>query len=127
TEAVARVGHLGDPLEGLRELGGTEIVAMAAACVRARRHRIPVLLDGYVATAAMLPLHPFGVLDHCLAGHASAEPGHRIVLDHLGLRPLLALDLRLGEATGALAALPLLDLACRAVTDVATFTEWFSK
>lgn len=127
TAAIDRVGRLPDPLDALCELGGTEIAAMAAACVRARRHRVPVLLDGYVATAAVLPLHPYGVLDHCLAGHASAEPGHRIVLDHLDLRPLLALDLRLGEGTGALAALPLLDVACRAVTDVATFTEWFAE
>ena len=79
--------------------------------------------------AAMLALHASapGVLNHCLAGHVSAEPGHRRVLDHLDLRPILALDLRLGEGTGALAALPLLEVACRAATDVATFDEWFAQ
>lgn len=127
--AVRRCSGLTDPLVILREIGGAELVAMAAACVRARHLRIPVLLDGYVVTAAMLALHASapGVLNHCLAGHVSAEPGHRRVLDHLGLRPILALDLRLGEGTGALAALPLLEVACRAATDVATFDEWFAQ
>lgn len=127
-QAVARCADDDDPLELFRRLGGSELVAMAAACVRARQHRITVLLDGYVVTAAMLALHRArpDALDHCLAGHVSAEPGHRLVLDHLGMRPLLALDLRLGEGTGALAALALLEPACRAVTDTATFTEWFA-
>ncbi len=124
-QAARRVAGVDDPLEVLRQIGGAELVGMAAACAQARRHRLPVLLDGYVVTAAVLPLA--GALDHCLAAHVSAEPGHRRVLDHLGLAPLLALDLRLGEATGALAALPLLKLACRAVTDTATFAEWFGE
>lgn len=124
-QATARVAGIDDPLEVLRQIGGAELVGMAAACARARRHRIPVLLDGYVVTAAVLPLA--GALDHCLAAHASAEPGHRRVLDQLGLVPLLSLDLRLGEGTGALAAVPLLELACRAVTDTATFAEWFGE
>jgi nicotinate-nucleotide--dimethylbenzimidazole phosphoribosyltransferase len=86
-----------------------------------------VVLDGYVATAAVLPLHVAapGALDHCLVGHASAEPGHRRLLDHLGLEPLLDLQMRLGEGSGALAAVPLIRLACSAVVDVATFDEWF--
>ncbi|HWL42856.1 MAG TPA: nicotinate-nucleotide--dimethylbenzimidazole phosphoribosyltransferase [Ilumatobacter sp.] len=127
TQATQRCAAIADPLDRLRELGGSELVAIAAACVRARHRRLPVLLDGYVVTAAMLALAAAvpGALGHCLAGHASAEPGHRLVLEHLGLRPILDLDLRLGEGTGALAALPLLELACRAVTDVATFAEWF--
>jgi nicotinate-nucleotide--dimethylbenzimidazole phosphoribosyltransferase len=125
--AAGRCAGIGDPLEVLRQVGGSELAAIAAACVRARHHRIPVVLDGYICTAAVLALHAAapGVLAHCLAGHASAEPGHRHTLAHLGLRPMLTLDLRLGEGTGALAALPLLELACRAVTDVATFAEWF--
>jgi nicotinate-nucleotide--dimethylbenzimidazole phosphoribosyltransferase len=125
--AVGRCAGLIDPLEVLRQVGGSELVAIAAACVRARHHRIPVVLDGYICTAAVLPVHAAapGVLAHCLAGHASAERGHRHALAHLGLRPMLTLDLRLGEGTGALAALPLVELACRAVTDVATFAEWF--
>ena len=80
-----------------------------------------------VATAAVLPLHLAvpGVLDHCLVGHASAEPGHRHILDELGVEPLLDLGLRLGEGTGALAAVPLVRIACACVTEVATFDEWF--
>jgi nicotinate-nucleotide--dimethylbenzimidazole phosphoribosyltransferase len=111
----------------LREVGGTEFAAMAAACMRARHHGLPVVLDGYVATAAVLPLHATrpGALDHCVAGHRSAEPGHGRLLEHLGMRPLLELDLRLGEGSGALAAVPLLAMACVCVTDVATFGEWF--
>lgn len=127
--AVRRVAGIDDPIELLRQVGGSEQIAIAAACVRARQHRIPVLLDGYVSTAAVLPLRQVTVtaLDHCLAGHVSAEPGHRRLLTHLRLDPMLDLDLRLGEATGALAALPLLNLACVALTEVATFDEWFGN
>lgn len=125
--AVARVAHIDDPLEVMREIGGAELAAMAAACARARRHRIPVVLDGFIATSAVLPLHVAEptALDHCLAGHVSAEPGHRAVLDHLGKAPLLDLGLRLGEGTGAAAAVPLVRMACAGVVDVATFDEWF--
>ena len=88
-----------------------------------------MVLDGYVTTAAVLPLerHRPGALDHCVAGHCSAEPGHRRLLAALGKQPLLDLDLRLGEGSGALAAIPLLRLACAGVTDVATFDEWFGE
>ncbi len=66
-------------------------------------------------------------LDHCLSGHASAEGGHRLLLDQMRLRPIIDLDLRLGEASGALAALPIVQMACVAITNVATFDEWFSR
>lgn len=127
--AVERVAHVDDPIEVLRELGGTELVAMAAAVLRARHHRLPVVLDGYVATAAVLPLHvaAAGALDHCIVGHASAEPGHRRILDELGTAPLLDLGMRLGEGSGALAAVPLVRLACACVTEVPTFDEWFGS
>jgi nicotinate-nucleotide--dimethylbenzimidazole phosphoribosyltransferase len=125
--AVARIGAPADPIETMRELGGSELTAMAAAVLRARHHRLPVVLDGYVATAAVLPLHLAlpGALDHCLAGHASAEPGHRRILDHLGMAPLLDLGMRLGEGSGALAAVPLVRMACACVSEVPTFHEWF--
>lgn len=125
--AVGRVPTLDHPTDALREIGGSELVAMAAALLQARRRRVAVVLDGYVATAAALPLHVAvpGSLEHCLAGHVSAEPGHRRVLDSLGLAPLLDLGLRLGEGSGALAAVPLVQLACACTTDVATFDEWF--
>jgi nicotinate-nucleotide--dimethylbenzimidazole phosphoribosyltransferase len=125
--ATERVGALDDPLDALSEVGGAELLAMAAATVRARQRSIPVLVDGYVATAALAPLHIArpGALDHCLIAHASAEPGHRRLLDHLGKRPLLDLEMRLGEASGAMVAVPIVRMACAAVVEVPTFGEWF--
>jgi nicotinate-nucleotide--dimethylbenzimidazole phosphoribosyltransferase len=124
--AVARLPASTPPLEVLREVGGAELVAIAGAVIAARRRSVPVLLDGYVTTAAVLALElerP-GALDHCLAAHRSPEPGHGLLLDRLGRQPLLDLGLRLGEGTGALAAVPLLQLAVTAVCEVATFDEW---
>jgi nicotinate-nucleotide--dimethylbenzimidazole phosphoribosyltransferase len=115
-----------DPIEILRHAGGAELAAIAGAVAEARRRSIPVLLDGYVVSAAIAPLavaRP-GALDHVLAGHRSAEPGHRRLLERLGLVPLIELDLRLGEGSGALIAVPLVKLAAVAVVDVATFQEW---
>ena len=85
-----------------------------------------MLLDGFVVGAAVAPLHAVasGSLDHCLAGHRSAEPGHSLLLDRLQLEPIVDLGLRLGEASGALVALPIVRLAATAVSDVATFEEW---
>lgn len=123
--AVERAAGLG-PLEVLRHCGGAELVALAGAALEARRRSLPLLLDGYVATAAVSPLavaRP-GALDHCLAGHRSPEPGHARLLDRLGQAPLLDLGLRLGEGSGALLAVPLVRLAAAAVVDVATFEEW---
>lgn len=126
--AVARIAGLTDPLEILREVGGAELVAMAAAVVAARHRRLPVLLDGYVTTAAVLPLVHVasGALDHCRVGHCSAEPGHRRLVAQLGMEPLLDLGMRLGEGSGAMAAVPLLRMACVGITQVPTFTEFFA-
>jgi nicotinate-nucleotide--dimethylbenzimidazole phosphoribosyltransferase len=124
--AVARVGAGALPLEILRELGGFELVAMAGAARAARERSLPLLLDGYVVTAAVAPLAVDcpGALDHCLAAHRSSEAGHGRLLARLGLDPLLDLDLRLGEGSGALLALPIVRMAAAAVTEVATFAEW---
>ena len=123
--AADRVGTQ-PPIEVLRQIGGAELVAIAGACIEARRRSIPILLDGFVVTAALAPLEVArpGALDHCLAGHCSSEPGHRLLLEKLGKAPLLDLDLRLGEGSGALLALPLVKLAAASVTEVATFSEW---
>ena len=115
-----------DPMEVLRQLGGWELAAIAGAVIEARQRSIPVLLDGFVVTSAVMPLdvaHP-GFLDHCWPAHVSAEPGHRRLVEKLGREPILDLEMRLGEASGALAALPVLDLAARSVVEVATFEEW---
>ena len=123
--ARERVGGM-PPLDVLREAGGAELVAIAGAVVEARRRSLPVILDGFVVGAAVAPLHAArpGALDHCLAGHRSAEAGHARLLEHLALAPLLDLGLRLGEGSGALVAVPIVRLAAAAVTDVATFEEW---
>ena len=123
--ALDRVGAV-SPLEALRRLGGRELAAMAGAVAAARRRRLPVVLDGFIATAAVAPMavaRP-GSLDHCIAGHCSAEPGHERLLEALGLDPLMRLDLRLGEGSGALVAVPIIQMAAAAVVEVATFEEW---
>lgn len=116
---------LADPLEALRRVGGRELAAIFGAALAARRRAIPLVLDGFVASAAAAPrarLHPAG-LAHALAGHVSAEAGHRRLLDSLGLVPLLDLGMRLGEASGACLAVNVLRgaLACHA--GMATFAE----
>jgi nicotinate-nucleotide--dimethylbenzimidazole phosphoribosyltransferase len=125
--AVERIAGVSDPVEVLREVGGAELVAIAAAIVAARLRGLPVLLDGYVVTASALPLHATSsrALDHCQVGHCSAEPGHRTLLEQLGKQPLLDLGMRLGEGSGAMAAVPLVAMACAGVTEVPTFGEWF--
>lgn len=126
-ESVRRIAGITDPIEILREVGGSELVAIAAATVAARHRSIPVVLDGYVVTAAVLPLvmvNP-AALEHCMVGHCSTEPGHRKLLERLGKRPLLDLDMRLGEGSGAMAAVPLIAMACAGVTSVPTYAEWF--
>src|SRR5215211_5417899 len=114
------------PMEVLRQAGGAELAALAGAALEARLRRLPLVLDGFVVTAAVAPLELLcpGAVANAVAGHRSAEPGHQALLARLGLRPLLELDLRLGEASGALAAVPLLRLAAAAVTEVATFADW---
>ena len=116
---------LGDPLVVAAALGGRELAAIAGAVLAARRHRIPVLLDGFVATASIVPLTRLdtSILDHCRAGHVSAESGHRALLRELRLNPLLDLDMRLGEASGAGVAILLLRAALACHAGMATFSE----
>lgn len=117
--------HASDAFEMLRRLGGREIAAVAGAVVAARHAGVPVLLDGFIGTAAVAPLAAFhvDVTDHCLAGHVSAEPGHARLLDRLGLAPLLALDMRLGEASGAAVAAGIVRAALAAHAGMATFAQ----
>ncbi len=124
---VAAQGDAVVALEALRSLGGTELAAMAGALVEARCRSLPVLIDGFVVGASAMVVHHLHpeATGHVVAGHRSAETGHRAVLDHLELRPLLDLELRLGEASGAMAAVPLVQMACALVTRVPTFAEWF--
>lgn len=114
-----------DPLDLLRRLGGREFVAIAGAVAAARRARVPVVLDGFVATAAAAALEVArpGALDHCLVGHVSTEPGHRRLLERLGKQPLLDLDMRLGEASGAVLATAIVKAAVACHRGMATFAE----
>jgi len=124
--AVARAGGPGlDPLEVLRRVGGREIAAIAGAILAARLQRIPVLLDGYVVTAAAAVLHALDPtsLDHCLAAHRSAEPAHGRVLERIGKRPLLDFGMRLGEASGAALACGIVRNALAIHQGMATFEQ----
>jgi nicotinate-nucleotide--dimethylbenzimidazole phosphoribosyltransferase len=114
-----------DPLALLAAVGGEEFAALAGAIVAARMGRIPVLLDGYACTAAAAVLFAADrhALDHCRVAHRSAEPGHLRLLDAIGQRPLLDLDMRLGEASGAALAVPILKAAAACHNGMATFAE----
>jgi nicotinate-nucleotide--dimethylbenzimidazole phosphoribosyltransferase len=113
------------PLEALRHVGGFEIAALAGSYLACAQMRLPVLVDGFIATSAALVavgLHA-GVADWLLYAHASAEPGHRMMLRALAAEPLLDLGMRLGEGTGAAAAVPLLRIACALHNNMATFAD----
>ena len=116
---------LHDPLAIAAALGGRELAAILGATLAARQRRIPVVLDGFVCTAAVAPLQKLraDALTHALASHVSAEGGHRLLLDELGLNSLLDLDMRLGEASGAALAVLLLRAALACHTGMATFAE----
>ena len=117
--------HLSDPLAVLACLGGRELAAMAGAIAAARHHRIPVILDGFIccAAAAVLDRAVPGALDHCVAGHQSAEAAHARLLAHLDKEPLLALGLRLGEGSGAALAIGVLKGAVACHSGMVTFAE----
>src|SRR5580700_1671044 len=124
--ALARhAGLLHDPLAIAAALGGRELAAILGATLAARRQRVPVLLDGFVCTAAVAPLAKLrsDTLAHAQAGHVSAEAGHRMLLQELDLHPLVDLNMRLGEASGAAVALLLLRGALACHTGMATFAE----
>lgn len=116
---------LSDPFEVLRCLGGQELSAVVGAVLAARIARIPVILDGYACTAAAAVLKQIDstALDHCIVGHLSSEPGHASLLEAIAMRPVLDLDMRLGEATGAALALGVLRAAVSCHTGMATFEQ----
>jgi nicotinate-nucleotide--dimethylbenzimidazole phosphoribosyltransferase len=114
-----------DPLDVLTKVGGFEIAGLVGVILGGARARRPVVVDGFISGAAALiavGLEP-RVKSYLLASHVSQEPGHRRVLEHLGLEPLLDLNLRLGEGTGAALAISLAEAACKVLTEMATFEE----
>jgi nicotinate-nucleotide--dimethylbenzimidazole phosphoribosyltransferase len=124
-KGVALHGNAGDGLDILRCLGGRELAAMAGAIARARSLRIPVILDGYICSAAALCLEHTvkGALDHTVAGHQSVEGGHGPILASLGKEPLLTLDLRLGEGSGGALAIGIVKTALACHIGMSTFAE----
>ena len=114
-----------DPVDILRCLGGEELAAIAGAILAARMAKVPVLLDGFSATAAAAALHAMDdkALDHCLVAHVSAEPGHRRLLDLLGREAIFDLGMRLGEASGAALAINVVRAAVECHSGMATFAE----
>lgn len=114
-----------DGLDVLAKIGGFEIGGLAGAMLAAASRRVPILLDGFISTAAALLAVKFapGARAYMIAAHRSQEHGHVLMLEWLGLKPLLDLDLRLGEGSGAALALPIVEAACKLLTDMATFGE----
>lgn len=113
------------PLDVLAKVGGFEIAGLAGVMLAAAAHRIPVVIDGFISGAAALiatAISP-GLKDFLIASHCSAESGHRPLLEYLGLKPLLNLDMRLGEGTGAALGIFLAETAAKVLAGMATFTE----
>ena len=122
-EVLALHADAGTPLGALAAFGGFEIATLVGAVLQAAGERRVIVADGFIASAAVLvakALRP-QVVQRCIASHESAEPGHRLLLQALGLEPLLKLDLRLGEGSGAALAWPLLESACRILREMASF------
>ncbi len=122
---TARDVEPGDAVGVLASLGGLEIAALAGFIVGGAAARVPVVVDGVIVCAGLLvaaALAP-GVVEYCFAGHRSVEPGAGVALERIGLRPLLDLDLRLGEGTGGCLALPILQSAARILGEMATFDQ----
>jgi nicotinate-nucleotide--dimethylbenzimidazole phosphoribosyltransferase len=114
-----------DPVGVLAALGGLEHAALAGFVLAGAARRVPVILDGVIAGAAAVVATALAddVVAACVAGHRSVEPGHAVALRHLGLRPMVDLDLRLGEGTGAVLALPLIQAAAHVLAEMATFED----
>lgn len=119
---AALVRHAPADVDTLAKVGGLEIGSMAGAMLYAASQRVPVVIDGLIGTAAALIAHQINphVTRYLIGGHNGAEPGHRFALEHLDLQPLLALDMRLGEGTGALLALPIIEAAMRTLNEMGT-------
>lgn len=114
-----------DPMDVLAKVGGYEIGAIAGVCLGAARHRRPVIIDGFISTAgALLASHiEPKVKDYLMASHLSTERGHRLMLEKLGKRPVLDLEMRLGEGTGAVLAMGLVEASVKLLTQMTTFSE----
>ena len=115
----------GQPLTVLAKIGGFEIGGLVGVMLAAAAHRLPVVIDGFISGAAALVATALApeLRNFLIAAHVSVEPGHRWLLDHLGLKPLLDLDMRLGEGTGAALGIFLSETAARVLSEMSTFAE----
>ncbi len=114
-----------DPLDVLSKVGGFEIGAIAGAILAGAFFKTPVVIDGFISGAGALIAHGLcpAVTNYLFAGHLSEEPGHKIMLDHMGLTPILNLRMRLGEGTGAALAMHIIEAATRVIKEVLTFEQ----
>ncbi|MHB8841727.1 MAG: nicotinate-nucleotide--dimethylbenzimidazole phosphoribosyltransferase [Candidatus Aquicultor sp.] len=114
-----------DPIDVLAKVGGLEIAGLAGLIIGAASRRVPVIIDGFISSAAALiagRISPQSK-DYMIASHVSVEPGHRVILEELGLKPMLHMDMRLGEGTGAALAMTLVEAATKIIKEMATFAE----
>jgi nicotinate-nucleotide--dimethylbenzimidazole phosphoribosyltransferase len=120
---LARLPHDMPAIEVLAEVGGLEIAALAGFIVGGAAARVPVIVDGVIACAALTAAAALvpDATGYCVAGHLSSEPGARVALEHVRLEPLLDLHMRLGEGTGACLALPVVQASARILREMATF------
>jgi nicotinate-nucleotide--dimethylbenzimidazole phosphoribosyltransferase len=126
-KAAIAVNHP-DPVDGidtLSKVGGFEIGGIAGIVLAAAYHKKPVVIDGLISTAGALIAHTLcpAASQYAFAGHCSVEQGHKHMLAHLGLAPIVNLDLRLGEGTGAALAMHIIEAACRVFNEVHTFSQ----
>ena len=118
-------GQCATPLGALAAVGGLELAGLCGLCLGAAAERIPVVVDGFISTAGALiacEMHPH-VKDYLFAAHTSVEIGHKMMLDRIGVAPILDLQLRLGEGTGAALAMGLIEAAVKVLNEMATFAE----
>lgn len=114
-----------DPIDMIKKLGGYEIAAMSGAMLEAAKNRVPIIVDGFICTVSALLATAIDkrASDYMLVGHQSTEPGHKAALEQLGKMPILDLQMRLGEGTGAALAFPIVEAATKMLSEMATFSE----
>jgi len=125
TALIVNQPDAADPIEVLAKVGGLELAAMAGLILGSALRQVPVVLDGFISGAAALIACKIApqVKDYIIASHLSEEPGHKLVLDTIGLEPMLRMRMRLGEGTGAALAFNIIEAATRIMSEMATFEE----
>jgi nicotinate-nucleotide--dimethylbenzimidazole phosphoribosyltransferase len=125
SQLIEKTKNEKDPIKTLAQIGGIEIAALTGYILRAASLQIPVVLDGVITLAAATVAKAINpdISQFLIAGHSSSEPGSRIAIAHLELQPILDLELRLGEGTGALLSIPIIRVACQALSRMARIAD----